>query len=81
MSVAEVTKVMSESEGLKVQCVEKDGESWTGVVEVFESEFDNEDDEFGGGASICVTRDDGTSALVYAEEIESIAVVEGWACG
>lgn len=77
MSIAEVTQVMSESEGLRVQCVEKDGESWTGVVDVFESEFDNEDDEFGGGASICVTRDDGMDALVYAEEIESISIVKG----
>lgn len=76
MSMEEIINVMSKSDGLRVQCVEKDGESWTGTVDVFESEFDNEDDEFGGGASICVTRDDGASALVYAEEIESIAIME-----
>ncbi len=41
MSMEEIINVMSESEGLRVQCVEKDGESWTGTVDVFESEFDN----------------------------------------
>ena len=76
MSMEEIIKVMSESDGHRVKCVEKDGESWAGSVDVYESEFDNEDDEFGGGASICVIRDDGASALVYAEEIESISIVE-----
>lgn len=75
MSIEEIIDVMSRSEGLRVKCLEKDGDEWTGVVDVYESDYDNEDDEQSGD-SICVKRDDGSNVIVYADEIENISIIE-----
>lgn len=75
MSIEEIIEIMSESEGRHIECVETDGEKWTGVVDVYESAFDNEDDETTGD-SICVRRDDGHNVIVYADEIETISIIE-----
>lgn len=74
MSIEEIIKVMSESEGQRIKCIEKDGDEWTGTVDVYESDYDNEGDEQEGD-SICVSRDDGSNVIVYADEIESISII------
>lgn len=66
--------VMSCSEGKRVKCIEKDGSEWTGVVDVYESAYDNEDDEI-KDASICVSCDNGSNVLVYAEDIKYISII------
>ena len=75
MSNEEIIDVMSKSEGCRVKCLEKDGSEWTGIVDVYESDYDNEGDDY-QGHSICVRRDDGSNVIVYDDEIESIAIVE-----
>lgn len=74
MNLDEIIKVMSECEGKHIRCIEKDGEEWTGVVDVYEMAYDNEDDEQ-QGKSICVRRDDGKNVIVYAEEIQYISIL------
>ncbi len=75
MNIEEIIEIMSESEGRHIECIETDGEKWSGVVDVYESAFDNEDDETKGD-SVCVRRDDGLNVLVYADEIETISISE-----
>lgn len=48
MSNEEIIDVMSKSEGCRVKCVEKDGSEWTGIVDVYESDYDNECDDYQG---------------------------------
>ena len=74
MTRKEIIDVMSRSEGCRIRCVEKNGGEWVGIVDVYESDFDNEDDEH-KGHSICVRRDNGANVLVYDDEIESIVIV------
>lgn len=74
MNTEEIIKIMSESVGRHIECVETDGEKWTGVVDVYENAFDNSDDDVTGD-SICVCRDDGLNALVYVQDIETIAII------
>lgn len=66
--------VMSRSEGKRVKCIEKDGKEWAGIVDVYEGEFDNEDDEVKDDF-IRVSRDDGDNALVYADDIKYLAII------
>ena len=75
MNIEEIIEIMSESEGRHIECIETDGKKWSGVVDVYESAFDNEDDETKGD-SVCVRRDDGLNVLVYADEIETISISE-----
>lgn len=74
MSIEEIIETMSDSEGHRIKCVEKDGSEWTGYVDVYESDYDNEGDEC-EGHSICVEVDDGSNVIVYDSEIESIAII------
>lgn len=67
--------IMEASEGKRVKCIEWDGSEWTGIVDVFETAFDNEDDEQ-KGYSICVCRDDGLNVIVFAHDIEQISIVD-----
>lgn len=76
MSVDGIVKVMSGSVGQRIRCVEKNGASWTGIVDVYESAYDNEDDEV-TGESICVRRDDGNNVIVYVQDIKSITMIDG----
>ena len=75
MNIEEIIEIMSENEGRHIECIETDGEKWSGVVDGYESAFDNEDDETKGD-SVCVRRDDGLNVLVYADEIETISISE-----
>ena len=69
-----IIEIMAISDGCRIECTEKDGECWTGYVDVFESDYDNQDDEKAGN-SICVQRDDGQNVIVYDDEIEYIAIL------
>ncbi|MCC8196547.1 MAG: hypothetical protein LIO49_07095 [Ruminococcus sp.] len=74
MGKNEIINVMSMSDGRKVCCIEKDGDEWTGYVDVYESPYDNEDDDM-TGASICVSRDNGFNAIVYDHDIAYIEII------
>ena len=74
MNTEENIKIMSVSVGRHIECVETDGEKWTGVVDVYENAFDNSDDDVTGD-SICVCRDDGLNVLVYVQDIETISII------
>lgn len=73
MNIEEIIEIMSVSVGRHIECVETDGEKWTGVVDVYENAFDNSDDDVTGD-SICVCRDDGLNVLVYVQDIETISI-------
>lgn len=73
-AVYSIVVIMSQSEGKRIRCIEKDGEEWTGIVDVYETDFDNEGDEQEGD-SICVRRDDGLNVIVYSDEIEHIEIL------
>lgn len=75
MGTEEIIDVMSKSEGCRIKCVENNGDEWTGVVDTYESDYDNEGDDC-EGHSICVRRDDGANVIVYDAEIESITIIE-----
>ena len=66
--------VMSESEGKRIRYLEADGSVWTGTVDVYETAYDNSDDDK-KGYSICVMRDNGSNVIVYADEIEEISII------
>lgn len=66
--------IMSNSEGKRIRCIEKDGCKWTGIVDVYETGFDNADDEQKGDF-ICVSRDDGLNVIVYAKDIDIIEIL------
>lgn len=66
--------VMSRSEGKRIKYIEKDGTERTGVVDIYESDFDEENDEL-REPSIYVSRDDGNNVRIYAEDIKHIAVI------
>lgn len=75
MNREDIVDVMWEADGQRIHCVEINGDEWTGYVDVFESAFDNEDDER-QGASICVQRDDGYNVIVYEDDIEKIEIID-----
>lgn len=70
----DIISIMEESQQRRIAYTDKSGEKYTGFVDVFESAFDNEDDE--GEATICVQRDDGKNVIVGESEIASIKIIE-----
>lgn len=77
MNKDEILEVMSESEGLNVEITDAKGDKITGYVDLFETRYDNSDDDVNAGeASICVDGDDGNSYLLYESDIEEIKIVE-----
>lgn len=74
MSKDEIVKVMELSEGNTVKILDKEDNEWTGTVDVYESEFDNEYDDV-KGSSICVTTVEGFTMLIYDSDIKEIRLV------
>lgn len=74
MDEKEIIAVMSESNGMHIECIEKDDDHWTGIVDDYETAYDNQDDDV-QGHSICVMRDDGINALVYHNDIKWIRIL------
>ena len=72
MELKTIRDVMAESAGHKVKCTEKDGEQWTGYVDVFEDEYDNDEN----ACSICVQRDDNFNELLFDYDIENIEIID-----
>ena len=69
--------VMSMSDQQRVSLATKEGKHFAGYVDVFESRFDNEDDDYcAGQGSICFYPDDGDPMLLYEENIQSIEIVK-----
>ncbi len=76
MTREEIVAIMQRSVEQRVRVRETDGLEWTGVVDEYESDYDNEDNDDVPDHSILATRDDGCGVLVYAEEIEHIEILE-----
>lgn len=74
MEEKEIIEVMSESDGKHIECIEKDDDHWTGWVDVYETDYDNADDEV-KGHSICVMRDDNKNVIVYHNNIKWIRIL------
>ncbi|MCD7820995.1 MAG: hypothetical protein LUG64_02140 [Clostridiales bacterium] len=75
MTREEIVDTMWEADGHRIHCIENNGDEWTGYVDVFESAYDNQDDEK-QGASICVQRDDGYNVIVYEDYIKEIEIID-----
>lgn len=76
MEQSEIISVMQYSDGMRIKYTDEYGDEWTGYVDVYESDYDNQDDER-TGHSICLQRDDGSNLIVYDDEIIEIAVLSG----
>ena len=74
MNREEIYEAMSKFEQENVLLTTSDGKEYIGYIDVFESRYDNEDDDppFAGQGSICFYSDDGDSMLLYEEHIKSI---------
>lgn len=66
-----IIDLMEESEFKHVEIVTTEGEKIKGVVEVFETAYDNDDTE----ASICFLTDNDEGIILYESEIEKITIV------
>ncbi len=75
MTREQIVQVMRESEGCRIRYIDIDGDDFIGFVDVFETAFENSDDEGGEGASICVQTDDGYNVLLYEREISFIEII------
>ena len=76
MDKKEILSTMSRSEGKRVELIDVKKKEIKGTVFLFESRYDNEDDEdCPGEASICVDCDNKAVCMLYESDIESITVV------
>ena len=78
MTKEEILKIMEESEDHKVKVENARGETIEGIVDLYESRFDNEDDEepYKGEASICLDEESGEGWLLYESDIKSIEILD-----
>lgn len=77
MNKDEILDVMSESEECIVEITDVKDETIIGYVDLYESRYDNEDDEGNDGeASICVDTEDGQSYLLYESDIKEIKIIK-----
>lgn len=76
MTKEEILGVMSGSEGCNVEITDVNGKEIVGYVDLYESRFDNSDDDVNAGeASICVDSDDENSYVLYERDIKKIKIV------
>lgn len=76
MTKEEILDVMSESEGCNVEIIDVNDEKIVGYVDLYETRFDNSDDDVNAGeASICVDVDDENSYMLYESDIKEIKIV------
>lgn len=77
MSKEDTLSVMEESEDRRVKVVDVKGSTFTGVVDLFESRYDNIDDDepYSGEASICIDCGNDEFCGLYESDIESIKIL------
>lgn len=79
MTKDEILHTMEDSQGHRVRVINSDGKAIEGFADVFETRYDNEDDDYCGGkgglASIGVFGDDGDGYLLYEDMIQSIEII------
>lgn len=76
MDKEKILETMSESEGFKVEITDVKGEKLIGIVELYETRYDNSDDDVNAGeASICVDGEDGNGCLLYESDIKEIKII------
>lgn len=74
MSIEEIQETMANSDQRRIEYVDKEGNTHTGFVDVYESAYDNDEyDE----SSLCFAGDDGEMIIVWEHDIESIRILEG----
>ena len=67
---------MENSEGENVRVIDVNGNIIEGYVDLFESRYDNEDDEmYPGEASIGLDCENEKNCLIYEKDIESIEII------
>ena len=78
MSEDEILEVMEESEDHSVKVVDEKGQVFEGIVDLYESRYDNEDDDepYAGEASISMECDDGSLVTLYESDISSIELLD-----
>lgn len=77
MTKEEILDVMSESEGCNVDIIDVNDEKIVGYVDLYETRFDNSDDDVNAGeASICVDVDDENSYMLYESDIKRIKIIK-----
>ena len=79
MDKEEIYRTMGESDGNHATVETKDGKSIPGYVDVFESRYDNEDEddeEIRGKGTICFYPNDGDPMLLTEDDISSIKITD-----
>ena len=78
MSKDEILAIMEDSEDRKVEVIDVKGETFSGVVDLFESRFDNSDDDepYAGEASICLDCGNDEVCGLYESDIKSIKFID-----
>lgn len=77
MNKQEILDVMSESEGCNIEITDVNGKVIVGYVDLYESRFDNSDDDVNAGeASICVDTADDNSYMLYESDIKRIKIIK-----
>lgn len=77
MNKQEILDVMSESEGCNIEITDVNGKEIVGYVDLYESRFDNSDDDVNAGeASICVDTADDNSYMLYESDIKRIKIIK-----
>lgn len=78
MTKEKILAIMEDSEGRKVEVIDAKNETFVGVVDLFESRYDNSDDEepYTGEASICIDCDDDICCELYESDIKEIKITE-----
>lgn len=76
MSVEEIRQIMGESDQKRIEYIDTDGVKHIGYVDVYESPYDNGDEDGNDGeASICFDGDDGEMLVVFESEIREIRIL------
>jgi hypothetical protein len=77
MSVEQIREIMEDSQQGRIEYIDRDGVKHTGYVDVYESPYDNSDDDYKAGeATICFDDDNGDMTIVYESDIKEIRILE-----
>ena len=76
MTIDEIRDIMEDGQQGRIEYIDKDGVKHTGYVDVYESPYDNGDEDGNDGeASICFDGDNGEMLVVFESEIQKIRIL------
>lgn len=77
MSVEQLREIMEDSQQKRIEYVDVDGVTHKGYADVYESPYDNSDDDYKPGeATLCFDDDNGDMTIVYESEIKEIRILD-----